>query len=154
MRKKLFGLFIALFLFPVMVSAKEVSLKEFNFSKGDYENLIAVTETLDGGYVAVGDFDESTGVVKFNSKDEVVWTKDLEQFYVYDVDIDSKDNIYIAVEGYLDPEDDYNYYGGIIKLNSKGEQIDIYFKKEIREIVLESFLMNHVKKMIGNILKI
>ena len=95
--KKLFRVLTILFMLPLIVNAKEITLKEFEFSKGNYEVIYGVTETLDDGYVIVGETSTGIDIVKFNHDDKMVWHLEEDyEGYAYDIDIDSKGNIYVV----------------------------------------------------------
>ena len=70
--KKLFRVLTILFMLPLIVNAKEITLKEFGYDNHGYEANYGVTETLDNGYVVVLEEETSFDLIKYNHDDEVV----------------------------------------------------------------------------------
>ena len=116
---------LAILLLPSMVFAKEYNLKEFGYSKGEFEITYAVSETIDGGYVTTNVLRDGVTLVKYDKDDEIVWeTEKITYSYPVDIDIDSEGNIYVT--GYTYGDDTvYHYFErGFIALYDKdGKEI-------------------------------
>lgn len=126
MKKKLLYILVILLLLPSMVFAKNISLKEFNFTDGKYEGFQGVTETSDGGYVAVGMTYDYPVIVKYDKDDKIEWKKyDKTYSYAYDLDIDSEGNIYVTGYTYGDENVEYNKpVGYVSKYDKNGKLLD------------------------------
>lgn len=127
--KKLFRVLTILFMLPLIVNAKEITLKEFGYDNHGYEANYGVTETLDNGYVIVLETESSFDLIKYNHDDEVVWKVTGDQDgYSVDIDIDSKGNIYVVGTTWGDDVVSYRRpVGFVFKYDKDGKLLDQAF---------------------------
>lgn len=93
--KKLFRLLIILMIIPSVVFAKEETVKQFtndNITRGGY---MSVSKSDGNNYVAVGQSDTKSVIVKYNEKDEIIKTVETDENIVF------KDVEYTSDGGYI-----------------------------------------------------
>lgn len=117
---------LAILLLPSMVFAKEYNLKEFGYSKGEFEATLAVSETNDGGYVTTNLLADGVMLVKYDKNDEIVWeTEKISHSFPLDIDIDSEGNIFVTGYTYGDDRVYYNTERGFIAIYDKdGKELE------------------------------